>query len=80
MAIQTTCITDDTASSVPIGLLASWRRHLTAQRMSRATLDSYSASVLGLDRFLVATRPAASLEIRRAWRGPPVETAVCDPA
>ena len=39
------------ASDLPT-LLASWRRHLTAQRMSPATLDTYSASVRGLDRFL----------------------------
>ena len=33
---------DDTASSELIGPLTSWRRQLTAQRMSPATLDRYS--------------------------------------
>jgi len=57
---------DDTASSELIGLLASWRRHLTAQRMSPATLDTYSASVRGLDRFLAsAGLPQAVAELRR---------------
>ncbi len=42
----------DTATSDLPTLLASWRRHLTAQRMSPATLDTYSASVQGLDRSL----------------------------
>ncbi len=42
----------DTATSDLPTLLASWRRHLAAQRMSPATLDTYSASVRGLDRFL----------------------------
>jgi site-specific recombinase XerD len=35
-------------------LLASWRRHLAAQRMSPATLSTYSAAVGQLDRYLDA--------------------------
>jgi site-specific recombinase XerD len=34
------------------GLLASWQRHMTAQRMSKATLSTYSTSVGQLARFL----------------------------
>jgi hypothetical protein len=45
---------DDTTSSELIGLLTSWRPHLTAQRMSPATLDTYSSSVRCLDRFLAS--------------------------
>ena len=48
----TTALNDTTQSDLP-ALLGSWRRHLAAQRMSPATLDTYSASVRGLDRFLV---------------------------
>jgi hypothetical protein len=71
---------DDTASSELITLLASWRRHLTAQRMSPATLDTYSASVRGLNRFLDSggvSRSATDLRryvqasvIKRWWRSP----------
>jgi site-specific recombinase XerD len=46
--------THDTAQSELLLLLASWRRHMTAQRMSRATLTTYSAAVSQLDAFLVA--------------------------
>jgi site-specific recombinase XerD len=35
-------------------LLASWRRHMIAQRMSPATLSTYSTSVVQLARFLAA--------------------------
>jgi hypothetical protein len=57
---------DDTASSELTRLLASWRRHLTAQRMSRATLDTYSSSVRGLDRFLAsAGLPQSAPELHR---------------
>ncbi len=57
---------DDTASSELTRLLASWRRHLTAQRMSRATLNTYSSSVRGLDRFLAsAGLPQSAPELRR---------------
>ena len=41
-------------------LLASWRRHLTAQRMSPATLSTYSAAVGQLARFLAAQRMPTS--------------------
>jgi hypothetical protein len=43
--------THDTAADLA-DLLASWRRHLAAQRMSPATLSTYSAAVGRLDRFL----------------------------
>lgn len=47
-------------------LLASWRRHLAAQRMSPATLATYSASVRGLDRFLCDQgMPQIAAEVRR---------------
>lgn len=42
----------DTATSDLSTLLASWRRHLVAQRMSPATLSTYSTSVRQLARFL----------------------------
>jgi hypothetical protein len=65
---------DDTASSELIGLLPSWRRHPTAQRMSSETVDPYSSSVRGLDRFLASAglrrRPrdsAASTSRRSSW-------------
>lgn len=44
--------TDDTATGELARLLTSWRRHLAAQRMSPATLSTYSAAVNGLARFL----------------------------
>lgn len=44
----------DTADSELMGLLDSWRRHLAAQRMSPATLATYSTAVRGLDAFLAA--------------------------
>src|SRR4051812_17781805 len=44
-------------------LTSSWRRHLTAQRMSPATLSTYTTSVHQLARFLaeagMPTSPAA---------------------
>lgn len=47
-------------------LLASWRRHLTAQRMSPATLATYSASVAQLDAFLAEqSMPLEVVDIRR---------------
>ena len=47
-------------------LLASWRRHLTAQRMSPATLTTYSASVSQLDAFLAEqSMPLEVADIRR---------------
>lgn len=54
---------DDTTTDEIAGLLASWRRHMTAQRMSPATLSTYSTSVGQLARFLaeqgMPTSPAA---------------------
>jgi site-specific recombinase XerD len=52
MAISPTNAVHDTAPSDLQTLLASWRRHLAAQRMSPATLATYSAAVRGLDAFL----------------------------
>ena len=52
MATAPTGTRDDTASSELLTLLASWRRHLAAQRMSPATLATYSAAVRGLDTYL----------------------------
>jgi hypothetical protein len=47
-------------------LLASWRRHMTAQRMSPATLSTYSAAVGQLDDFLETQgMPRAVPAIRR---------------
>jgi site-specific recombinase XerD len=47
-------------------LLASWRRHLPAQRMSPATLSTYSAAVNQLDRFLTGRgMPRAASAIHR---------------
>jgi site-specific recombinase XerD len=55
--------THSTAVSELEALSASWRRHLTAQRLSRATLSGYGISVRLLDRFLaergMPTSPAA---------------------
>lgn len=52
-----------TARSELDDLLGSWRRHLVAQRMSPATLSTYSASVRQLDGFLrdrgMPTSPAS---------------------
>ncbi len=49
-----------------VPLLASWRRHLAAQRMSPATLSTYSAAVGQLDKFLEAqAMPRAVAAIRR---------------
>jgi site-specific recombinase XerD len=42
----------DTATAELDNLLASWRRHLVAQRMSPATLSTYGTSVRQLARFL----------------------------
>ena len=39
---------DDTTTSELLTLLASWRRHLVAQRMSPATLSTYAAAVRAL--------------------------------
>jgi hypothetical protein len=52
-------------------LLASWRRHMVAQRMSPATLSTYSTSVGQLARFLAAEgMPTSPMAITpRARRG-----------
>jgi len=66
MAIAPTSSPHDTAPSGLATLLASWRRHLTAQRMSPATLSTYSAAVRGLDAFLADQgMPQDASEIRR---------------
>ena len=49
-----------TATTELDDLLASWRRHLTAQRMSPATLSTYSASVRRLSAFLAERRMPTS--------------------
>jgi site-specific recombinase XerD len=63
MTITTTDAANHTATSELEALSASWRRHLTAQRMSKATLSTYGTSVRLLDRFLaegrMPTSPAA---------------------
>ncbi|HSL76910.1 MAG TPA: phage integrase N-terminal SAM-like domain-containing protein, partial [Candidatus Limnocylindrales bacterium] len=57
---------DDTSESELLGLLTSWRRHLAAQRMSPATLATYSAAVRGLDRYLEAEGlPRTVADLRR---------------
>ncbi len=56
-----------TAAAAPASeleaLVASWRRHMTAQRMSPATLSTYSTAVRQMDAFLtqqgMPTTPAA---------------------
>ena len=45
-------VADDTATAEFDALIASWRRHLTAQRMSPATLSTYSTAVRQLAAFL----------------------------
>ena len=63
MAPITTDVAHHTATTELDDLIASWRRHLTAQRMSPATLSTYSTSVRQLARFLaergMPTSPAA---------------------
>jgi hypothetical protein len=53
----------DTTTDELSDLVASWRRHLVAQRMSPATFSTYSTSVNQLARFLaergMPTSPAA---------------------
>ena len=66
MAAPPTGNDDHTAPSELTALLASWRRHLTAQRMSPATLSTYSAAVRGLDAFLLDRgMPRAVSAVRR---------------
>lgn len=45
---------DDTAQGELDALAESWRRHLTAQRLSPATLDTYGEAVRLLTRYLAA--------------------------
>ncbi len=52
MAPITTDAAHHTATAELDDLLASWRRHLVAQRMSPATLSTYTTSVRQLARFL----------------------------
>ncbi len=63
MAPITTDVAHHTATTELDDLIASWRRHLTARRMSPATLSTYSTSVRQLARFLaergMPTSPAA---------------------
>jgi len=48
------------------GLLESWRRHLRAQRISPATISTYSIAVGQLTRFLARQgMPTAPTAIRR---------------
>jgi site-specific recombinase XerD len=66
MASPPTGSLDDTAPSELMTLLASWRRHLAAQRMSPATLATYSAAVRALDSFLaVQGLPRGAAPLRR---------------
>ncbi len=59
----TTDAANDTATAELDDLIASWRRHLVAQRMSPATLSTYGTSVRQLARFLaergMPTSPSA---------------------
>jgi site-specific recombinase XerD len=52
MVTTPTGLADHTVTSELLDLLASWRRHMTAQRMSPATLSTYSTSVGQLASFL----------------------------
>lgn len=66
MATSPTSTSNDTAPFDLAPLLASWRRHLNAQRMSPATLATYSAAVRGLDAFLTEKgMPRAVARMRR---------------
>jgi site-specific recombinase XerD len=63
MAPITTDAHHHTATTELDDLIASWRRHLTAQRMSPATLSTYTTSARQLSRFLadhgMPTAPAS---------------------
>lgn len=63
MAPITTDAPHHTGTAELDDLIASWRRHLTAQRMSPATLSTYSTSTRQLARFLadrgMPTAPSA---------------------
>jgi len=57
---------DHTPTAEIHSLLLSWRRHITAQRMSHATLSTYSTSVGQLAAFLVENSlPTSPGAIRR---------------
>jgi site-specific recombinase XerD len=57
---------DHTATVEIDSLLSSWRRHMTAQRMSPATLSTYSTSVGQLAAFLAERgMPTSPPDIRR---------------
>jgi hypothetical protein len=63
MAPITTYVLHDTATAELDDLIASWRCHMVAQRMSPATLSTYGTSVRQLATFLaergMPTSPAA---------------------
>ena len=63
MPVANTDTPHSTAATELDGLLESWRRHLRAQRISPATISTYSTAVGQLTRFLVRqgmpTTPAA---------------------
>ncbi|HEY3335853.1 MAG TPA: tyrosine-type recombinase/integrase [Candidatus Limnocylindrales bacterium] len=66
MATSPTSRSNDTALSDLLTLLASWQRHMSAQRMSPATLSTYSAAVSQLDLYLESQgMPRAVAGIRR---------------
>jgi hypothetical protein len=52
MRLTTADAIHDTTTAELDDLIASWRRHLVAQRMSPATLSTYGTSVCQLARFL----------------------------
>jgi site-specific recombinase XerD len=52
MVTTPTGLADHTGTAELLDLLASWRRHMTAQHMSPATLSTYSTSVGQLAAFL----------------------------
>jgi len=66
MAIVTTDAGHDTATTALDDLVAFWRRHMVAQRMSPATLSTYTRSARQLARFLAERGlPAAPASITR---------------
>lgn len=66
MVTTPTGLADHTVTAELLDLLASWRRHMTAQRMSAATLATYSTSVGQLAAFLAERgMPSAPGGIRR---------------
>jgi site-specific recombinase XerD len=64
--MRPTPILDDTARGELDALAESWRRHLTAQRLSPATLDTYGEAVRLLTRYLTAQgMPTSPMSISR---------------